>query len=155
MLTARTRLGPYEIVSALGAGGMGEVYKARDTRLQRDVAVKVLSTSVARDPDRLTRFEHEARTASSLNHPNILTIFEVGEAGGASELVIGETLRTWFSRGALPVDEAIRVAMQIAIGLATAHDAGIVHRDLKPEHVMIRPDRLVKLLDFGVSSRAS
>jgi serine/threonine protein kinase len=110
-------------------------------------------------PIGLARFEHEARTASSLNHPNILTIFEVGEANGvrfiASELVIGETLRTWFSRGALPVDEAIRVAMQIAIGLATAHDAGIVNRDLKPENVMIRPDGLVKLLDFGVSSRAS
>ncbi|MFN2384849.1 MAG: protein kinase [Thermoanaerobaculia bacterium] len=155
MLTPGTRLGPYEVVSPLGAGGMGEVYRARDTRLGRHVAVKVLPAGVTADKDRLRRFEQEARAASALNHPNILTIHDVGTEDAApyvvSELLEGETLRERMSRGGLPPGRALELAIEIARGLAAAHAQGIVHRDLKPENVFLTRDGRVKILDFGLA----
>jgi len=152
---AGTRLGPYEILSPLGAGGMGEVYRARDTRLEREVAVKVLPSRTAADPERLRRFEKEARSASSLNHPNVVTVYDIGDADGTSyiamELVDGRTLRDLLAEGALPTKRLLAIAAQIADGLARAHGAGIVHRDLKPENVMVRKDGFVKILDFGLA----
>ena len=154
-LATGTRLGPYEILSPLGAGGMGEVYRARDTRLGREVAIKVLPAALSADPERLKRFEREARSASSLNHPNIVTIYDIGSEGGVSfiamELVGGESLRAELAEGALPVRKLLQIAMQIAEGLAKAHAAGIVHRDLKPENVMVTEDGHVKILDFGLA----
>ncbi|MDQ5856917.1 MAG: protein kinase, partial [Acidobacteriota bacterium] len=154
-LSFGSRLGPYEILSPLGAGGMGEVYRARDTRLGREVAIKVLPAGVASDSERLKRFEREARSASSLNHPNIVTIHDIGAAGAVSyiamELVNGEPLRGVLADGALPVRQLLQVAVQLADGLAKAHAAGIVHRDLKPENVMVTEDGLVKILDFGLA----
>jgi predicted Ser/Thr protein kinase len=154
-IPAGTRLGPYEILSPLGAGGMGEVYRARDTRLGREVAVKVLPASVSADPDRLRRFEKEARSASSLNHPNVVTVYDIGQADGTSyiamELVDGRTLRQLLAEGALPTKRLLGIAAQMADGLARAHGAGIVHRDLKPENVMVRKDGFVKILDFGLA----
>ena len=137
-LTPGTRLGPYEIQSALGAGGMGEVYDARDTRLDRHVAIKVLPTGFAQDVDRLARFEREAKAVAALSHANILSIFDFGTHDGRAyavmELLDGETLRERLSRGALTVRKATECAIQVARGLAAAHDKGIVHRDLKPEN---------------------
>jgi hypothetical protein len=154
-LSAGTRLGPYEILSPLGAGGMGEVYKARDPRLGRDVAIKVLPASFSEDSDRLRRFEQEARSASALNHPNIITIHEIGSADSTSyiamECVDGESLRELLASGALATKKMLDVAVQIGEGLAKAHAAGIVHRDLKPENVMVSKDGFVKLLDFGLA----
>ena len=150
-----THLGSYEILGSLGAGGMGEVYRARDARLGREVAIKVLSGEVAADRDRLKRFEKEARSASALNHPNIVTIYEIGAEGGISyiamERVDGETLRDLLDHGALAIRRLLQIAPQIADGLAKAHEAGIVHRDLKPENVMVTKDGLVKILDFGIA----
>src|SRR5215467_11115525 len=150
-----TRLGPYEILAPRGAGGMGEVYRARDTRLGREVAIKVLPAELSSDADRLRRFEKEARAASSLNHPNIVTIHEVERSDSTSfivmELVAGKTLREELTGGALPVRKLLNIGTQIADGLAKAHSAGIVHRDLKPENVMITKDGLVKILDFGLA----
>src|ERR1043165_6562821 len=135
-----SRLGPYEILSPLGAGGMGEVYRARDTRLGREVAIKVLPDEFARDPERLRRFEGEARAASALSDPHIVTVFDFGEDAGvswfATELVEGTDLRAMLS-GPLPVRKVLDLAEQIAEGLAAAHEKGIVHRDLKPENVLI------------------
>jgi serine/threonine protein kinase len=152
-----TRLGPYQILSPLGAGGMGEVYRARDTRLGREVAIKVLPPEVSSDADRLRRFEKEAQAASSLNHPNIVTIHEVERIDSTSfivmELVEGKTLRELVS-DALPVRRLLAIAAQIADGLARAHSAGIVHRDLKPENVMVTKEGLVKILDFGLAKLA-
>src|SRR3954447_10760354 len=140
-LSAGTRLGPYEIVAALGSGGMGDVYCARDPRLGRDVAVKVLPPDVSDDPDRLRRFEQEARATAALNHPNILAIYDVGADGGpsyvVSELLDGKTLRETLRRGPLPVQSVIEYGAQIASGLAAAHEKGIVHRDLKPENLFV------------------
>src|SRR5215510_8810217 len=155
-LPSGTRLGPYEIVAPLGAGGMGEVYRARDTRLGREVAIKVLPAALSADPERLKRFEREARSASSLNHPNIVTIHDIGTEGGVSyiamELVKGEPLRAeLMGGGALPVRQVLQLGAQIAEGLAKAHAAGIVHRDLKPENVMLTEDGHVKILDFGLA----
>ena len=156
-LTAASKLGPYEIVSAIGAGGMGEVYRARDPRLGRDVAVKVLPPSFSADPDRLRRFELEARAAAALNHPNILAVHDVGSHESApylvSELLEGETLRERLSQphAGLPVRKAVEYAVQIAHGLAAAHDKNLVHRDLKPENVFITTDGRVKILDFGLA----
>jgi len=148
------RLGPYEVVSAIGAGGMGVVYRARDTRLGRDVAIKVLGGDVAADPDLRARFRREARAVAALNHPNIVTIHDVADAGDvpyiALELIDGVTLADRLEHGGLPVAEALTIALQIAEGLAHAHAARIVHRDLKPRNVMIRPDGQVKILDFGL-----
>jgi eukaryotic-like serine/threonine-protein kinase len=154
-LTSGTKLGPYEIQSPLGAGGMGEVYRARDTRLGRDVAIKVLPEALAKDADRLRRFEQEARTIAALNHPNILGIHDIGAHGGApflvSEFLEGQTLREKFESGPLPVRRAIEYALGIAQGLAAAHEKGIVHRDLKPENVFVTRDGRVKVLDFGLA----
>ena len=154
-LTAGTKLGPYVIQSPLGAGGMGEVYRARDTRLDRDVAIKVLPASLARDADRLRRFETEARVIAALNHPNILAIHDIGTHEGApylvSECLEGQTLRQELSGGALPLRRAVEYGKDIAVGLAAAHDKGIVHRDLKPENVFITRDGRVKILDFGLA----
>ena len=158
-LTSGTKLGPYEIVAPLGAGGMGEVYRARDTRLGRDVAIKVLPEALARDADRLRRFEQEARTIATLSHPNILGIHDIGTRDGApflvSELLEGQTLREKLEAGPLPVRRAIEYALGIAQGLAAAHEKGIVHRDLKPENVFITKDGRIKVLDFGLAKLAS
>ncbi len=154
-LQSGTKLGPYEIHSAIGAGGMGEVYRAHDTRLNRDVAIKILPATFSSDPDRLQRFAQESRAAAALNHPNILSIFDIGEAQGApyvvSELLEGETLRDRLRDGPLPSRKAIDYARQIASGLAAAHDKGIVHRDLKPENLFITADGRAKILDFGLA----
>lgn len=149
-----TKLGPYEILAAIGAGGMGEVYRARDTRLGRDVAIKVCRGDLARDPERLRRFEQEARLVSTLNHPSIVTVYDVGDSGGAAyiamELLDGRTLRELLAEGALPTKKLLGIAAQLADGLAKAHDAGIVHRDLKPENVIVTTDGFAKILDFGL-----
>ncbi|MGH9512019.1 MAG: protein kinase domain-containing protein [Terriglobales bacterium] len=154
-LTSGTKLGPYEIQSAIGAGGMGEVYRARDTRLGREVAVKVLPASFSTETDRLQRFAQEARAAAALNHPNILSIFDIGEERGnpyvVSELLEGETLRERLRTGPLSIRKAIDYALQTARGLAAAHEKGIVHRDLKPENLFITNDGRVKILDFGLA----
>jgi Tol biopolymer transport system component len=154
-LDTGTRLGPYEILSAIGAGGMGEVYRARDPRLGRDVAIKVLPATFSADAERLQRFEQEARATAALNHPNILAIHDLGTYEGApyivSELLEGHSLRNRLTHGALPVRKAIEYAVQIARGLAAAHEKGIVHRDLKPENVFVTSDGRVKILDFGLA----
>ncbi|HKA35728.1 MAG TPA: serine/threonine-protein kinase, partial [Thermoanaerobaculia bacterium] len=154
-LAAGSRLGPYEVLVPIGAGGLGEVYRARDTRLSRPVALKVLPESLSVEKKRLQRFEKEARAASALNHPNIVTIYEVGSSDGTSyiamELVEGRTLRELIHTGWLPLRRLLPLAAQLADGLARAHEAGIVHRDLKPENVMVTKDGLVKILDFGLA----
>jgi Tol biopolymer transport system component len=154
-LSSGTKLGPYEIQSPLGAGGMGEVYRARDTRLGRDVAIKVLPEALANDADRLRRFEQEARTIAALNHPNILGIHDIGTRDGApflvSEFLEGQTLREKLESGPLPERRAIEYALGIAQALAAAHEKGIVHRDLKPENVFVTRDGRVKVLDFGLA----
>ncbi len=154
-LSAGTRLGPYEILAPLGAGGMGEVYRARDTRLDRAVAIKVLPSEVSSDAARLSRFEKEARSASALNHPNIVTIYEIERSDSAyyivMELVDGKTLREVFASGPVPLKKTLQITAQITEGLAKAHAASIVHRDLKPENVMLTSDGLVKVLDFGLA----
>jgi predicted ATPase/serine/threonine protein kinase len=154
-LSSGTRLGPYEIVAPLGAGGMGEVYRARDTRLGREVALKVLPGELSSSREGLERFEQEARSASALNHPNIVTIYELGQVDSthyiAMELVEGKVLRDLLSSGQIPLREFIEIAAQVADGLAKAHEAGIVHRDLKPENLMVSKDGLVKILDFGLA----
>ncbi len=154
-LTTGTRFGPYEVLGPLGAGGMGEVYRAKDTRLDREVALKVLPASFAQDADRLRRFEQEARATSALNHPNILTIYDIGTHENApyivAELLEGEELRAQLDNGALAPRKAIDYAQQIAAGLTAAHEKGIVHRDLKPENLFVTSDDRVKILDFGLA----
>ena len=154
-LTPGTRLGPYEILAAIGAGGMGEVYRARDTRLGRDVAVKIVPPAVAANPDALARFEREARAVAALSHPHILTIHDVGQSDGTTyavmELLEGQTLRARMEDSALPQRKAVDIAAQIARGLAAAHDKQIAHRDLKPENIFITSDGSVKILDFGLA----
>ena len=154
-LTPGTRLGPYEILSPLGAGGMGEVYRARDGKLNRDVAIKVLPEAVAEDPDRLARFQREAQVLASLNHPHIAAIYGLEKSGEVEalvlELVEGETLAERVAQGPIPIDEALAIARQIADALEAAHEKGIVHRDLKPANVKVTPDGKVKVLDFGLA----
>lgn len=154
-LTAGTRLGGYEILGRIGAGGMGEVYRARDTRLGREVAIKTISRERLSHPEALLRFEQEARSASALSHPNIVTIYELGNANDlhyiAMELVRGETLRELLASGPIPFRRVASIAAQVADGLAKAHEAGIVHRDLKPDNIMVSSDGLVKILDFGLA----
>lgn len=151
-------LGPYEVVSHIGSGGMGEVYLAEDVRLGRQVALKLLRAEFTADKDRLLRFQQEARTASSLNHPNILTIHEIGQAGSlhfmATEYVGGETLRGHMAGASMKLGETLDVTIQVASALAAAHEAGVVHRDIKPENIMVRTDRYVKVLDFGLAKLA-
>ena len=158
-LSAGARVGPYEVIAPLGAGGMGEVYRARDTRLGREVALKVLIDGSALDPERLQRFEQEARLAGSLNHPNLVVVHDVGNSEGApfliTELLQGESLRQRLSRGRLPVRTALDVAAQIAEGLAAAHARGVVHRDIKPENVFLTPEGRAKVLDFGIAKLTS
>jgi serine/threonine protein kinase/Tol biopolymer transport system component len=157
-LSSGAKLGPYEIQSPLGAGGMGEVYRARDTRLGRDVAIKVLPESFATDPDRLQRFQQEARVLSALNHPNLLAVYDVGVQDGVnylvSELLEGQTLRERISGTMLPARKVTEYALQIANGLAAAHDKQVVHRDLKPDNVFLTRDERVKILDFGLAKQA-
>ena len=154
-LAAGTKLDSYEVLGLLGVGGMGEVYRARDVVLKRDVAIKVLPSFVSRDPDRLHRFEQEAQAAAALNHPNILAVYQFGVFDGApylvSELLEGSTLRQVLQRGPPPVRKAIDYAIQIAHGLAAAHEQGIVHRDLKPENLFVTKDGRIKILDFGLA----
>lgn len=154
-LTAGTRLGPYEIVAPVGVGGMGEVYRARDARLNREVAIKVLPAAFSRDPERLRRFQQEAQAVAALNHPNILAIHDFGEHEGSpyivTEFLEGETLRGRLAAGPLPVRKGIEIAEQVARGLAAAHDKGIVHRDLKPENIFVTREGHVKILDFGLA----
>ena len=154
-LSSGASLGPYVVLGPLGAGGMGEVYRARDPRLSREVALKILPTELASDAGRLKRFEKEARSASALNHPNIVTIYEIGSADSVSyiamELVEGKTLRELLFPGPLPIKRVLQLSSQVADGLSRAHEAGIVHRDLKPENVMVTKDGRVKILDFGLA----
>ncbi len=154
-ITTGTRFNHYEVLTALGAGGMGEVYRAKDPRLNREVAIKVLPADFANDADRLKRFEQEARATSALNHPNILTIYDIGNYEGVpfivAELLEGEELRAQLEQGALPVRKAIEYAQQVAAGLAAAHEKGVVHRDLKPENLFLTKDGRLKILDFGLA----
>src|SRR5579864_5347563 len=155
-IAAGTKLGPYEITGAIGAGGMGEVYQAHDTKLGRDVAIKVLPEAFAHDPERLSRFQGEAKMLASLNHPNIATIHGLEQSNGrhylVMELVAGETLAERIKReGAVPVEETLTVAKQIAEALEGAHEKGIIHRDLKPANVKLTPEGKVKVLDFGLA----
>jgi len=158
-LTSGTKIGPYEILAPLGAGGMGEVYRARDTRLGRDVAIKVLPEALARDAERLRRFEIEARAVAALNHPNILSIHDIGTHEGApylvSECLEGQSLRQELNGGALSLRRAVEYGNEIAQGLAAAHDKGIIHRDLKPENIFVTRDGRVKILDFGLAKLAT
>ncbi len=150
-----TRLGPYEILSPLGAGGMGEVYRAKDTKLHREVAIKVLPEVFSQDRERLVRFQREARLLASLNHPNIGAIYGLEESDGVRflvlELVSGQTLAERLEKGRLPVDEALQVCQRIAEGLEAAHERGVIHRDLKPANVMVSSEARVKILDFGLA----
>src|ERR1700674_1705098 len=154
-LAAGTRLGPYEILSPLGAGGMGEVYRARDSKLKRDVAVKVLPQALAADPEALARFEREALAVAALSHPNILAIHDFGNQDGIAyavmELLEGETLRGKLDAGPIPQKQAVDYALQVAKGLSAAHEKGLVHRDLKPENLFVSKDGHVKILDFGLA----
>ncbi len=157
-LSSGTKLGPYEIQSPLGAGGMGEVYRARDTRLERTVALKVLPAAFSADPDRLHRFQYEARILSTLNHPNVVAIYDVGEQNGirylVSEFLDGQTLRDKLATGSLSRFRISEYALEIAKGLAAAHEKGVVHRDLKPENIFVTSDDRVKVLDFGLAKQA-
>ena len=150
-----TIIGPYKVLDLLGVGGMGEVYLARDTRLGRKIALKFLSVEFTKDEERVRRFQQEARAASALNHPNLITIFEIGEVESvhfiSTEFIEGDTLRSRMAPGRMSTLEICDVAIQVASALTAAHAAGIAHRDIKPENIMVRPDGVVKVLDFGLA----
>src|SRR5437588_2435238 len=154
-LASGTRLGVYEVTAQIGEGGMGQVYRATDTKLKRQVAIKILPPSLAADHDRLARFQREAEVLASLNHPHIAAIYGLEESGGITalvmELVEGDDLSQRIARGAIPIDEALPIAKQIAEALEAAHEQGIIHRDLKPANVKVRSDGTVKVLDFGLA----
>src|SRR5215510_13269251 len=154
-LTAGAHVGPYEILAALGAGGMGEVYRARDTKLDRDVAIKVLPELFVSDPERVARFQREAKTLAALNHPHIGGIYGLEDTAGVHalvlELVDGPTLADRIAQGPIPLDETLAIAKQITEALEAAHEQGIIHRDLKPANIKLRPDGTVKVLDFGLA----
>ena len=154
-LTIGTQLGFHEITALLGKGGMGEVYRARDTKLKREVAIKILPDEFSRDPVRVSRFQREAEVLASLNHPNIAAIYDLQQAGDTRflvlELVEGETLADWIQRGAIPVEEALEIGKHICEALEAAHEKGVVHRDLKPANVKVTSDGRVKVLDFGLA----
>jgi len=158
-LTSGLRLGPYEVVTLLGRGGMGEVYRARDTKPRREVALKVLPEAFAADPDRLARFTREAHVLATLNHPNIAAIYGVEDSGDIHalvlELVEGPTLTDRIATGSLSVSETLKIATQITDAFEAAHEKGIIHRDLKPANVKVTPEGRVKVLDFGLAMRAS
>ena len=157
-LAPGTRIGPYEVVSMVGAGGMGEVYRARDPHLNRDIALKILPELFARDPDRVARFKREAQVLASLNHPHIAAIYGFAEANGiqalALELVEGPTVADRIAQGPIPLDEALPIARQISAALEAAHERGIIHRDLKPANIKLDADGTVKVLDFGLAKAA-
>jgi serine/threonine protein kinase len=154
-LTPGIRLGAYEVIASIGEGGMGQVFRARDTKLDRDVALKILPEAFAHDADRLARFQREAKTLASLNHPNIAGIYGLEESGSVTalvmELVEGADLSRRIAQGPIPLDEALPIAKQIAEALEAAHEQGIIHRDLKPANIKVRPDGTVKVLDFGLA----
>jgi len=154
-LTPGIRLGVYAVIASIGEGGMGQVFRARDTKLDRDVAIKALPDAFAHDGDRLARFQREAKTLASLNHPSIAAIYGLEESGGMTalvmELVEGDDLSQRITRGAIPLNEALPIAKQIAEALEAAHEQGIIHRDLKPANIKVRPDGTVKVLDFGLA----
>ena len=154
-LSPGTRLGPYEILTLMGVGGMGEVYRARDTKLNRDVALKILPDAFVSDVDRVARFEREAKTLASLNHPHIAQIYGLEDTSGTRALVIelvdGEDLSVRLRHGRLPIDEVALIARQIAEAIAAAHEHGVIHRDLKPANIKVRSDGTVKVLDFGLA----
>ena len=154
-LTIGTQLGSYEITALLGQGGMGEVYRATDKKLKRNVAIKILPDGFSNDADRLSRFQREAEVLASLNHPNIAAIYDLQEANGTRflvlELVEGETLADRIQRGPIPIEEALKIAHSMCEALEAAHEKGVIHRDLKPANVKITPDGKVKLLDFGLA----
>src|SRR5271155_1645957 len=154
-LSPGVRLGPYEILEAIGAGGMGEVYRARDTKLGRNVALKVLPAAFASDPERMARFRREAQVLASLNHPHIGAIYGFEDSGSVHalvmELIEGPTLADRIAHGAIPLDEALQIAREIAEALEAAHERGIIHRDLKPANIKITPEGNVKVLDFGLA----
>src|SRR5258708_1437536 len=153
--TPGTRVGPYEVIDALGEGGMAQVFRARDTRLGREVAVKVLPKAFAEDADRLRRFEREARVVGMLNHPNILAVYDVGTFENmpylVTELLHGENLRQHIAHGAMPEEKALALARQVARGLTLAHEKGVVHRDLKPDNIFWTTEEVAKILDFGLA----
>ena len=155
LLTPGTRLGVYDITAQIGEGGMGQVYRATDTKLKRQVAIKILPPSLAADADRLARFQREAEVLASLNHPHIAAIYGLEESAGATalvmELVEGDDLSQRIARGSIPLDEALPIAKQIAAALEAAHEQGIIHRDLKPANIKVRTDGTVKVLDFGLA----
>src|ERR1700682_5623497 len=151
-LSAGTRIGPYEIVAPLGAGGMGEVYRARDSKLWREVALKVLPAALANDANYLARFQREAQTLAALNHPNIAAIYGLEDRAIVMELVEGPTLADRIAVGAIPLNESLKIAAQIADALEAAHEKGVVHRDLKPANIKVREDGTVKVLDFGLAT---
>src|SRR5215469_10708235 len=153
-LSVGTRVGPYEILAPIGSGGMGKVYRARDSKLNRDVAVKVLPAALANDADYMARFQREAQVLASLNHPNIAAIYGLEDHAIVMELVEGPTLAERIAQGPLPIEEVLPIARQTAEALEAAHEKGIIHRDLKPGNIKRTPDGLVKVLDFGLAKTA-